>query len=159
MKTPGKMGTAREKNQRYCPPLPRRGKVSSQASPVSKYRPVFSTTRATCSGWWIRRQPRSLSLGQGKAGVFKPPLVVPEDPPLLVRHPGKLGNVVGHDPESFFALPQGLLGLLAIGDIALTTSPSSTSFTRCSRRRPALNHAPGRHPASRLLTATQKPFS
>ena len=45
-----RMGRARERNHRYSPSLPRKGKVSSHGSPVAKARWMRSTTRPTSSG-------------------------------------------------------------------------------------------------------------
>ena len=54
-----RMGTARERNQRYWPSWRRRGNVSSQASPVSKQRVILSITCFLWSGWCTFFQPRS----------------------------------------------------------------------------------------------------
>jgi len=51
------MGVARERNQRYSPEAPRRGKVSSQGSPERRLADSPCTTRSMWSGWCTVFQP------------------------------------------------------------------------------------------------------
>jgi hypothetical protein len=63
-----RMGTARERNQRYAPSARRRGKVSSQDSPAAIAAAKRSTTRSTWSGWWTERHPQP-AISSGGAPV------------------------------------------------------------------------------------------
>ncbi len=53
-----RIGFARDRNQRNAPSAPRRGKVSSQASPVAMLARYFAVTASAWSGWWTWRQPQ-----------------------------------------------------------------------------------------------------
>ena len=54
---PLRIGTARLRNQRYCPSAPRSGKVSSHSLPSRTAAANRAATASTWSGWWTDRQP------------------------------------------------------------------------------------------------------
>src|SRR5258705_5984133 len=59
----------------------------------------------------------ALHLFQSGSGVLEPALIVPENPTVLVGHPGQLCNIIGQSPESVGALARFLLCPLALGDV------------------------------------------
>jgi len=54
-----RIGTARDRNQRYSPSRPRSGTVSSQTDPCASAARSPPTAASRCSGWCTRCQPRS----------------------------------------------------------------------------------------------------
>src|SRR3954466_10588727 len=59
----------------------------------------------------------SFHLCRGRARIFVPALIVPEDPAVRIGHPGELEDVVGERAKAFFALLQSLFRLMSGGNI------------------------------------------